>query len=41
MQIVFSGDNLHEMSKPIFWENKKKYFDMLSAENFIQHAKDS
>ena len=21
MQIVISGDNLHEMSKPIFWEN--------------------
>ena len=20
MQIVISGDNLHEMSKPIFWE---------------------
>ena len=24
MQIVFSGDNLHEMSKLIFWEKKKK-----------------
>ena len=22
MQIVSSGDNLHEMSEPIFWENK-------------------
>ena len=20
MQIVFSGDNLHEISKPVFWE---------------------
>ena len=24
MQIVSIGDNLHEMSKPVFWENKKK-----------------
>ena len=24
MQIVSWGDNLHEMSKPIFWEKKKK-----------------
>ena len=32
MQIV-SGDYLHEMSKPVFWE---KYFKMLSAENFTQ-----
>ena len=31
MQIVSSGDNLHEMSKPIFWE--KKYFKMSSAES--------
>ena len=22
-QIVFSGDNMHEMSNPVFWENKK------------------
>ena len=29
MQIVSLGDNLHEMSKLIFWE---KYFKMLSAE---------
>ena len=36
MQIVSNGDNLHEMSKPVFWE---KYFSTLSAENFIQHAK--
>ena len=39
MQIVSIGDNLHEMSKPVFWANKKKYFSMLSAENFIQSAK--
>ena len=38
MQIVSSGDNLHEMSDPVFWENKKKYFNMLSAEIFTQHA---
>ena len=23
MQIVSIGDNLHEMSNPVFWENKK------------------
>ena len=23
MQIVSIGDNLHKMSKPVFWENKK------------------
>ena len=23
MQTVFLGDNLHEMSKPIFWEKYK------------------
>ena len=36
MQIVYLGDNLHEISKPIFWE---KYFRLLSAEIFTQHAK--
>ena len=40
MQIVSLGDNLHEMSYPVFWEkNKKKYFKMSSAENFTQSAK--
>ena len=34
-----SGDNLHEMLKPVFWEKKKKYFKMSSAENFTQSAK--
>ena len=24
---------------PIFWENKKKHFKVLSAEFFTQHAK--
>ena len=36
MQIVSLGDNLHEMSYPVFWE---KYFKMSSAENFTQSAK--
>ena len=40
MQIVSNGDNLHGLSNPVFWENiKKKYFKMLSAEIFTQHAK--
>ena len=41
MQIVSTGDNLHEISKPIFWENKKKYFNMSSAENFTQQHLDA
>ena len=36
MQIVSNGDNLHDMSKPVFWE---KYFKMLTAEIFTQSAK--
>ena len=32
MQIVSLRDNLHEMSKPIFWENKKNIMSLLSAE---------
>ena len=39
MQIVSNGDNLNEMSKPVFWENKVKYFKMSSAEDFTQGAK--
>ena len=39
MQIVSLGDNLHEVSKPIFWKNKKKYFKILFTENFTQSAK--
>ena len=38
MQIVSVGDNLHEMSNPVFWE-KLEYFNMLSAKNFTQNAK--
>ena len=29
-----SCDNLHKMSKPVFWEKIKIYFNMSSAENF-------
>ena len=36
----FIGDNLHEMSKIIFWKKKKeKYLKMSSAENFTQTDK--
>ena len=38
MQIVSTGDNLHEMSKPVFWEKWEKYFNMLSAKKFTHHA---
>ena len=37
---ISCGDNLHEMSKPIFCEQTiRKYFNMSSAEFFTQHAK--
>ena len=32
MQIVSLGDNLHEMSKPIFWEKFLKIWNLSSAE---------
>ena len=38
MQIVSSGDNLHEMSNLIFWDKQEKYFKMSSAEIITQHA---
>ena len=39
MQIVSLGDNLHEMSKPIFSEKKiEKYLRTASAGIFTQHA---
>ena len=31
--------NLHEVSNSIFWESKKKYSNMSSAEIFTQSAK--
>ena len=33
MQIVFNEDNLHEISKPVFWE---KYCNMWPVENFTR-----
>ena len=38
MQIVSTGDNLHEMLNPVYGENQKKYLKMLSTENFTQSA---
>ena len=31
MQIVSNGDNLHEISKSVFWENKKKYHQFFAC----------
>ena len=31
MQIVASGNNLHEISKPVFSENKKSIINLSSA----------
>ena len=44
MQIVSIGDNLHEKSKPVFWEKTKKNIIILSFQNvsakiFTQRAK--
>ena len=39
MQIISSGDNLHELSNLVFWENRKKYFKISYAEKFNQSAK--
>ena len=39
MQIVSTGDNLHEMSKPIFCKKQEKYFNMSSAENNTKSAR--
>ena len=41
MQIVSIGDNLHEMSKPVFWGKYGKYFKMSSTENSTQSAQHS
>ena len=38
MQIVSTGDNLHEISNYVFWE-EWKYFKISPAENFTQTAK--
>ena len=40
MQIVSIGDNLYDMSEPVFWKKIRKYFDIMSsAENVTQSAK--
>ena len=39
VQIVSSGDNLHEVPNPIFLGKIRKYFEMSSADIFTQHAK--
>ena len=39
MQIVSIGENWHEMSNPVFWGKKEKYFNTWYAENFTQRAK--
>ena len=38
MQIVSIGDNLHEVSNPVFWEMEEKYFKMSYAEKFTQSS---
>ena len=35
MQIVSIGDNLHEMSKPVFWENKKNISNLSFGESTV------
>ena len=38
MQIVSSGDNLHEMSKPIFGKNRKKNIINFSSAKIAQRV---
>ena len=38
MQIVSTGGNLHKMSKSVFWEKLREYFNMSSAEVFAQSS---
>ena len=39
MQIVFWGDNLHEISNPVFLGGEKeKYFKTVPVEILAQHA---
>ena len=37
MQIVSYGDNLHVMSKPVFWEKKIKKISSLLLEKKLQN----
>ena len=32
MQVVSNGDNLHEISNPVFWEKEEKNINLSSAE---------
>ena len=32
MQIFSNGDNMHEMSNPVFWDKEKKINNLSSAE---------
>ena len=36
MQIVSSGDSLHEMSNSVYWEKSDKYFRLSFAEIFTK-----
>ena len=36
MQVVFSGDNLHNMSKPVLWGKKEKNVINLSSAELAQ-----
>ena len=38
MQIVSNGDNLHEISNPVFWEKNKKNVISLSSVEFTQRV---
>ena len=38
MQIVSFGDNLQEMSNPVFWEKKKKNIINLSSAELAQRG---
>ena len=39
MQIVSVGNNLHEMSMPVFWEKYENYFKVSAAETLTEHGK--
>ena len=39
LQTVSIGENLYEMSNPVFWEKQEKYFKISSDEMFTQGAK--
>ena len=38
MQIVSNGDNLHEMSNPVSWENNKKKIINISSADLAQRV---